>query len=52
MRGSSVLDPDERTLRDEHLRNSLKDYTARTVPALDIDAYAEQVYQANRASEG
>ena len=43
---------DERALRDKHLRNSLKDYATHTVPALDIDAYAQRVYQANRASEG
>ena len=40
----------ERALRNEHLRKALEDYTARTVPALDIDAYAEKVYQVNRAS--
>lgn len=39
-------------MHDENLRKSLKDYTARTVPVLDIDEYAEQVYQANRASGG
>jgi uncharacterized protein YigA (DUF484 family) len=38
----------ERALRNEHLRLQLHTYTSRTVPALDIDAYAEQVYQANR----
>lgn len=41
----------ERALRNEHLRISLANYTARTVPALDIDAYAEKVYQANRAAD-
>lgn len=40
----------ERALRNEHLRVALENYTARTVPALDIDSYAAQVYQANRAS--
>lgn len=40
----------ERALRNEHLRNSLDVYTTRTVPALDIDAYADKVYQVNRAS--
>jgi metal-responsive CopG/Arc/MetJ family transcriptional regulator len=39
----------ERALRNEHLRISLANYTTHTVPALDIDAYAEKVYQANRA---
>ena len=40
----------ERALRNEHLRKSLEDYTTRTVPVLDIDAYAEKVHQANRAA--
>jgi hypothetical protein len=40
----------ERALRNEHLRISLDNYTARTVPALDIDAYAEKIYRANRAA--
>jgi metal-responsive CopG/Arc/MetJ family transcriptional regulator len=39
----------EQALRNEHLRVALKNYTTRTVPALDIDAYAQKVYQANRA---
>jgi metal-responsive CopG/Arc/MetJ family transcriptional regulator len=39
----------ERALHNEHLRISLEDYTTHTVPTLDIDAYAEKVYQANRA---
>jgi metal-responsive CopG/Arc/MetJ family transcriptional regulator len=39
----------EQALRNEHLRIALKNYTARTVPALNIDGYAEKVYQANRA---
>lgn len=38
----------ERALRNEHLRTSLENYTAHSVPALDIDAYANKVYQANR----
>jgi hypothetical protein len=40
----------ERALRNEHLRISLATYTARTVPALDIDTYADKVYQANRTA--
>lgn len=40
----------ERALRNEHLRLTLAGYTARTVPALNIDAYAAQVYGANRQS--
>lgn len=40
----------ERALRNEHLRISLENYTARTVPALDISAYADKVYQANQAA--
>lgn len=40
----------EQALRNEHLRVALCDYTAKTVPALDIDAYAQRVYQANRAA--
>jgi len=39
----------EQALRNEHLRIALRDYTLHTVPALGIDAYAEKVYQANRA---
>lgn len=38
----------ERALRNEHLRIALHAYTTQTVPALDIDTYAEKVYQANR----
>jgi len=41
----------EQALRNEHLRLALRDYTAGTVPALDITAYAEKVYQANRAGK-
>ena len=40
----------ERALRNEHLRVSLADYTTQTVPMLDIDAYAEKVYRANRSA--
>lgn len=40
----------ERALRNEHLRITLENYTAYTVPALDIDAYAKKVYQANGAA--
>lgn len=39
----------ERALRNEHLRRALHTYTTRTAPALDIDSYAERVYEANRA---
>jgi metal-responsive CopG/Arc/MetJ family transcriptional regulator len=40
----------ERALRNEHLRVALQNYTTLTVPALDIDAYAQKVYHANRAA--
>ncbi len=40
----------ERALRNEHLRRALRTYTTRTVPALNIDAYAQQVHEANRAA--
>lgn len=40
----------ERALRNEHLRVALHTYATRTVPALNIDAYADQVYQANQAA--
>lgn len=40
----------ERALRNEHLRIALESYVSRTVPALDIDGYAQKVYQANRAA--
>ena len=40
----------EQALRNEHLRVALQNYTTRTVPALDIDAYAQKVYQANRSA--
>ena len=40
----------EQALRHEHLHVALQTYTTRTVPALDIDAYAQKVYQANRSA--
>lgn len=40
----------EQALRNEHLRVALQNYRTRTVPALDINAYAQKVYQANRAA--
>jgi metal-responsive CopG/Arc/MetJ family transcriptional regulator len=40
----------EQALRNEHLRVALHNYTTRTVPALNIDAYAEKVHQANQAA--
>ena len=40
----------EQALRNEHLRVALQDYSARAVPALDIDAYAEKVHRANQAA--
>jgi metal-responsive CopG/Arc/MetJ family transcriptional regulator len=40
----------EQALRNEHLRVALQDYTARVVPAFDIDAYAEKVHRANQAA--
>ncbi|MDT5348285.1 MAG: hypothetical protein QOH91_1572 [Mycobacterium sp.] len=40
----------EQALRNEHLRIALKNYTERTVPAFNIDDYAQKVYQANRAA--
>ncbi|MFY9918847.1 MAG: ribbon-helix-helix protein, CopG family [Mycobacterium sp.] len=41
----------EQALRNEHLRVALQNYTTRTVPALDIDAYAQKVYDTNRAAD-
>lgn len=35
---------------EDWLRKSLEIYTARTVPALGIDAYAEKVYEVNKAA--
>ena len=40
----------EQALRNEHLRRALHTYTTRTAPALDIDSYADQVHEANRAA--
>lgn len=40
----------EQALRHEHLRIALESYTAETVPALNIDDYAQKIYQANRAA--
>jgi metal-responsive CopG/Arc/MetJ family transcriptional regulator len=40
----------ERALRNEHLRRALQTYTTHTAPALNIGAYAQQVYEANRAA--
>lgn len=40
----------EQALRHEHLRMALNSYTANTVPAFDIDSYAQGVYEANRAA--
>lgn len=40
----------EQALRNEHLRAALREYTTRAVPALDINAYADKVYQANRTA--
>lgn len=40
----------EQALRHEHLRIALKSYTTHTVPALNIDDYAAQIYQANRSA--
>lgn len=37
----------EQALRHERLRIALHNYTTRTIPALDIDAYADKVHQAN-----
>ncbi|BBZ08663.1 antitoxin [Mycolicibacterium doricum] len=41
----------EQALRHEHLRLALQNYTAHTVPALNIDDYAAKIYQANRAAD-
>ena len=35
---------------DERLRITLQQYKTHTVPALEIDAYAQQVYQSNQSS--
>lgn len=39
----------EQTLRADHLRRVLLEYKTRTVPALGIDAYADDLYKANLA---
>jgi hypothetical protein len=36
----------------ERMRIQLQDYTEHTVPALHIDAYAQEVYQANKDALG
>jgi metal-responsive CopG/Arc/MetJ family transcriptional regulator len=40
----------EQALRHEHLRIALRNYITETVPALDIDDYAQKIYDANRAA--
>lgn len=40
----------EHALRNEHLRRALHTYTTQTARALDIDSYADQVYDANRTT--
>ena len=40
----------EQAVRNEHLRIALEHYTTRTVPALNIDDYAAEIYQANRTA--
>ena len=40
----------EKALRNEHLRSALRDYTSRAVPALNINEYAQRVYEANRST--
>lgn len=40
----------ERALRHEHLRIALSEYRTHTVPALDIDNYAEKLYRTNKSS--
>lgn len=37
----------EQALRNEHLRRALHTYTTHTAPALKIESYAKQVYEAN-----
>jgi post-segregation antitoxin (ccd killing protein) len=41
----------EQALSNEHRRVALNNYVARTVPALGIDAYAQKIYEANRAAD-
>lgn len=45
--GSNRSELCERALRHEVLMLRLRNYVERTVPALDIDAYAERIYRAN-----
>lgn len=40
----------ETALRNEHLRSALHSYKNETVPALNIDEYAQRVYEANRSA--
>ena len=40
----------EKALRNEHLRSALHDYTSRAIPALNINEYAQRVYEANRST--
>lgn len=40
----------EQALRHEHLRIALNSYTTTTVPALNIDGYAQKIHQANQAA--
>jgi hypothetical protein len=40
----------ERALRNEHLRPALRTCTTHAAPPLDIDGYAEQIYEANWAA--
>ncbi|GFG51589.1 antitoxin [Mycolicibacterium agri] len=43
-------EPREAQPLSEGLRCALYRYTTHTVPALDIDSYAERISQANRAA--
>lgn len=40
----------EKALRNEHLRAALHTYKTETVPALNIDEYAQRVYETNRSA--
>jgi hypothetical protein len=40
----------EQALRNEHLRRALDRYTTHTVPALNINPYADQAYDPKRAA--
>ncbi len=48
--GMSRSEMIEQALRNENLRIALENYTTRTVPALNIDDYAAEIYQANRTA--